>query len=281
MATKQKQRDKGPSVVNPTKYPEEDLHRQAEDELETEPVASMTYSYPKELQTFVESVAKIAGEAVLNVDRDRGIWARTVDPADVCMVILDMPKTCFDQFKVFEEGRTGVDFDNLLKAAKRHKNQTPTLNIGTKGEAEVHLEYVAKDREYSQPTFSPDAVRKPPTVPMLDLGRGFELPVAELYRAIRDATEVSDHAALSLRGDRFGLEAEDETRYTKTWELDEPFGHEESKFSIDYLVDVFHPRTKRFDMVTTYLGTDRPVIFEVESDTGAALRYLLAPRIEA
>ncbi len=277
----QKQKPKA-SAVYPTQETENDLYLAREEELPTDPVASMTYSDPKELQTFVESVAKIGDEAVVNADQEKGVWVRVLDPADACMVVLEMPRTCFDRYEVHNEGRTGVDFNDLLKAAKRHKKQIPTLDIGTKGNAELHLLYEEKNREYSQPCFLPEAIREAPdNIPALDLTGPIELPVKEMYRAIKDAKEVSDHVELVLHGDTVSMKAEDDTRYTKTWNDDGWIGEERSLFSLEYLADMFHPRTKRFDTVSMYLGTDVPVVFEFVSDTGAAVRYLLAPRIES
>ncbi len=234
------------------------------------------------IKTAAKAIVSLVSEARFHF-KDEGLHSRAVDPANVAMVIVDIPRESFDVYKVDEEKTVGVDVNrvyDILKAVK--KKDLVEIKI----EDESHMKVKFGSVEYSVALIDPSAIRKEPKIPELDLPAKIVLDAGEFKKAIQAADKISDHVVFRSDETGFYIEAEGDidkiTFHMGEMELIE-FNKESARsmFSVEYLKE-FVKIASSGDILTIYLGNNYPVrlIFDV-ADGRLKVEYILAPRIEA
>ena len=230
------------------------------------------------LKTAAKGLVAITNEARVFVD-DKGLHSRAVDPANVAMVIVDIPREAFDVYKA-EEDVLGVDILRLHDFSKSLKNVEP-VNVRS---VDGRLVLSTGRMRYSFALIDPSAIRKEPKLPNLDLPAKIVLDAGEFKRAISEADRLDDEAILATDGEHFRVCASDGVvdfvfELSKD-ELVEFNGAEAfSKFSTEYLRE-FVKIASKGDKLTIRLGSDLPARFVFETESGVTVEYVLAPRLE-
>jgi len=212
--------------------------------------------------------------------QEQGLHSRAVDPANVAMVIVDVPRENLEAYSIDEE--------------KIKKNELVELKV----EDETTLKVKFGSVVYSVSLIDPSAIRKEPKIPNLELPAKIVLDAGEFKKAITAADKISDHVVFRTDETGFYIEAEgtDETGFYIEAEGDVDkiafhmseaelieFNKAEARsmFSVEYLKE-FVKIAGSGDLLTIYLGTNYPVrlVFEVAGGK-ARVEYILAPRMEA
>ncbi len=213
---------------------------------------------------------------------ENGLHIRAVDPANVAMVVLEIPKDSFESYIYPEEEKViGIDISRINEFLKKiSKKSLVELKID---DSKMTIE--SGNIEYTIPLIDPSAIRKEPKIPELDLPVKVVLDAGDFKNYIELADKISDDVVLRSDEIAFYIEAEgdiEKLRVTLTpSELIEFNGAEaKSKFNIDYLKE-FCKIAKNGDTLTILLGNDFPARLQfVICDGSAMIEYFLAPRVE-
>jgi len=199
--------------------------------------------------------------------QEQGLHSRAVDPANVAMVIVDVPRENLEAYSIDEEKTVGVDVNRIYDIARSiKKNELVELKV----EDETTLKVKFGSVVYSVSLIDPSAIRKEP----------------KIKKAITAADKISDHVVFRTDETGFYIEAEGDVDkiafHMSEAELIE-FNKAEARsmFSVEYLKE-FVKIAGSGDLLTIYLGTNYPVrlVFEVAGGK-ARVEYILAPRMEA
>lgn len=237
------------------------------------------------LSQLVETYTAFVHEGRLHFDED-GIHAKMVDPANVAMAFTDCS---VDAFEAYSAGRVtiGVDFNRFeeaLSVADADDLVHLTVDMETR---KCHLEIGNVDQTLR--LIDPDAIRKEPDLPDLDLPNSVTVDVAELDTARTVADMVSEH--LAIDGDP---EAE-EVRFVAEGDIEDStvtLGRDEvidakvveetrSLYSLDYVTDFCKPIPTGAE-VTIRFGDEFPMVWEWEASDGhQQTTAMIAPRIQS
>jgi len=234
------------------------------------------------LRTFARAIVALVSEARVHF-MDKGLHSRAVDPANVAMVIVDVPKDSFEAYSVDEEKTIGVDVDRIFDISKSIKTKD-LVELILENESVLKIKFGSV--EYSVSLIDPSAIRKEPKIPELDLPAKIVMDAGEFKQAVSAADRISDHVTFRSDGEGFYIEAKGDVdqivfRMGEA-ELIEFNGAEaKSMFSVDYLKE-FCKVAGSGDLLTIHLGTNYPVrlIFDLAGGK-VRVEYILAPRIEA
>jgi len=234
------------------------------------------------LKTVSKAMVSLVSEARFHF-KDEGLHSRAVDPANVAMVIVDVPTSSFEAYHVDGEFVAGVDVNRIFDISKSIRSDE-RVELTVVDETSLMIKFGSV--RYSVSLIDPSAIRKEPRVPQIDLPAKIVMDAGEFRKAIMAADKISDHVVFRTNSEGFFIEAEGDvdriTFHLTEAELAEFNGMEaRSMFSLEYLKE-FVKIASPGDVLTIRLGNDYPgrMIFEVAAGK-VKVEYILAPRIEA
>ncbi|MCD6492194.1 MAG: DNA polymerase sliding clamp [Archaeoglobaceae archaeon] len=234
------------------------------------------------LKAITKAMVALVSEARFHF-LENGLHSRAVDPANVAMVIVDVPTDSFEVYKVDEDTTIGVDVNRIYDISKSIKSGE-LVELKVEDESDLKIKFGSV--EYSVALIDPSAIRKEPKVPQLELPAKIVLNAGEFKKAISAADKISDHVVFRTTEDGFYIEAEGDvdkiTFFMSDAELIE-FNKQEARsmFSVEYLKE-FIKVAGSGDLLTIYLGINYPVRLQFDVANGKVkVEYILAPRIEA
>ncbi len=234
------------------------------------------------LKAITKAMVALVSEARFHF-LENGLHSRAVDPANVEMVIVDVPTDSFEVYKVDEDTTIGVDVNRIYDISKSIKSGE-LVELKVEDESDLKIKFGSV--EYSVALIDPSAIRKEPKVPQLELPAKIVLNAGEFKKAISAADKISDHVVFRTTEDGFYIESEGDvdkiTFFMSDAELIE-FNKQEARsmFSVEYLKE-FIKVAGSGDLLTIYLGINYPVRLQFDVANGKVkVEYILAPRIEA
>lgn len=234
------------------------------------------------LKTVTRAVVALVSEARMHF-LEKGLHSRSVDPANVAMVIVDVPRDSFEVYRIDEEKTIGVDMDRVFDISKSISSKD-LVELSVEDESTLKIKFGSV--EYKVTLIDPSAIRKEPNIPELELPAKIVIDAGEFKKAIAAADKISDHVVFISDRDGFKIEAKGDVdsimfQMTETELIEFNGGEARSMFSIDYLKE-FCKVAGSGDLLTIHLGTNYPVRLVFELAGGKTrVEYILAPRIEA
>ena len=234
------------------------------------------------LKTIAKAMVALVSEARFHF-KDEGFHSRAVDPANVAMVIVEVPADSFEAYTVDaeEEEVIGVDVNRINDISKTIKSKE-LVEIKVK-DSEMVVKFGSV--QYSVQLIDPSAIRKEPKVPSLELPAKIVMDAGEFRKVINAADKISDHVVFRSDDTGFYIEAEGdvdriEFHLSEAELIEFNKAVARSMFSVEYLKE-FVKVAGSGDLLTIHLGTNYPVrlVFDV-CDGKAKVEYILAPRIE-
>jgi len=147
------------------------------------------------LQQYVDTLSSLVDECKIHFG-DAGLSARAVDPANVAMVDAELSKHAFESYDSPGEVRIGVALDKLDEKLGS-ANSDDLVEFGLDMETR-HLRLRYRTVEHKMALIDPDAIRKEPDMPDLELPNYAELFSDDLQEARKNVALVTDH--LWIRG---------------------------------------------------------------------------------
>lgn len=234
------------------------------------------------LKAATRAIVALVSEARIHF-QEKGMHSRAVDPANVAMVIVDIPKDSFEVYKIDEEKTIGVDMDRIFDISKSISSKD-LVELIVEDESALKVKFGSV--EYKVSLIDPSAIRKEPRIPELELPAKIVIDAGEFKKAIAAAEKISDQVVFKSGKDGFRIEAKGDVdsivfQMTEAELIEFNGGEARSIFSIDYLKE-FCKIAGAGDLLTIHLGTNYPVrlVFELVSGK-ARVEYILAPRIES
>jgi len=226
-----------------------------------------------------EAIVGVVDEAVLTITKN-GLEVNAVDPANVAMVSLKLPHSCFEHFEFEspEELKIGIDFANLSRVLKSWKWETTV-------ELELHekkLSIKSGIFDYSISGLEQSSLRREPRDPEITFAVDVGIKTELFIEAIRTLKLVcDDFVSVCVKDEELYILTEGERGTLKAvlGQLIIPsnIGDVCSSHPIEYLSAIcsgMHTETIKLS-----LRTDYPIRFDFDILGKGKVSYLLAPRI--
>jgi len=207
-----------------------------------------------------------------------GLSVVAIDPGNISMVSLRIPKTAFKEFESGEE-ILGVNLDQLKKILKRC-GKTGSLILEKK---ENNLEIKIQDK--INRTFNLNLIeveREDKEFPdHLEFSSKVTIDSGDLVEAVEDSLVVSDACSFIIDDKKFIIEAKETNSSRTEFSADEVEIEAEnchSRYSLEYL-QKFTKAGKQFPKAILKFAEDHPLRMDFVSEH-LSLSFLLAPRVE-
>jgi len=225
----------------------------------------------------IDLISELVLEVRIKIN-EFGLSIVAIDPANVAMVNLKVPKSAFSQFEGGEE-ILGVNLENLKKILRRcgktgalvlERNEN---NLEIKIEDKIRriftlnlIEIEGEDKEFPS---------------HLEFSSKVEIDSQDLIDSLEDCAIVSDACSIKVEDDKFIIEAKELNSARSEFSSDEVLIEAEnsvSRYSLEYL-QKFTKAGKQFKKTFLNFANDHPLRMDFKSDH-LSISFLLAPRIE-
>ncbi len=244
----------------------------------------IVYSEAKVFQSLIEAMGKIVDEVALVADEDK-VTMKAIDPAQVVLMQITIPKTSFLDYEVEGEEKLGFEIANLVKFLKRAKKGYQ-LELGDEEEG-AKLRIVLKGnliKKYVIPNLEVAEVELP-DISQLEYSVEALLLASVIKEAIRDIEAVSDAVVIEAPDENTLLlkgvgPTETVTRVTAassavmSLTVKEPA---KAAYDLTYLKHIVS-LTKVSDNVTLRFANDAPLYMRFDILAGGYAEYVLAPQ---
>jgi proliferating cell nuclear antigen len=235
------------------------------------------------LKDVLEAIRAVTDEAKFRLN-DMGLGIGAVDPANVCLVALNLDPRAFEAYD-FEKTEIGVDIARLEKMINSASREDKIELEVTDEAKKLHI--TAGCYSYTMSLLEVGSVRKEPKLPKVELPVQVVLNGALLRDIVKEAGKVSDHITIGTSGKEFVATATGDLDTFKAT-IPEPnlisiraAPNTVSMYSLDYMSDLMKVLGKS-ERVTLNLAADMPVqmVTNIAGGNGS-VTYFLAPRIES
>ena len=267
---------------------------------------------------FITIMGALVDEFRMTISKDRWIM-RAVDPANVAIVVIDLPKDNFESWEwnpsdnwtssidghptgVFQEQiAVGIEVDKIKEFLGELNLHDNLLDEEMYDPVEFTFSLTEKgyQLELKQGMFSrtilliPESdIRRAPKVPALSgLDYRLRLNTLEFQRIVKKAAKVNDYIRLGFRREEGSVtfiastaDSDDQpweaTKHTHNWQALKD-GARDSSSSL-FSLDYLCDIAEKIpsDMVWLYLGEDWPCILSFVLGQNGTVEYKIAPRIE-
>ncbi len=233
----------------------------------------------KSFMTILEALGNIVDEALLNFS-EGGISVKALDPAQVALIDIQIPRDSFVTYEIKGELSVGVNLANLLKTLPRPKKGDKLIFSATEEFYEFLLEGIATKR-YKYRSIEVSASQ----VPSIDLD--FKVTAKCISKAFRDAVkdlkgagtlvfDAQDDQYLYLKAPELNAEARLSRIAGSILEMEvkEP---SRNSYDEDYINKVLNLTTVS-DVIEIRFGSDIPLNLDFTIVEGGKVKYLLAPK---
>lgn len=234
--------------------------------------------HPKLFSEIISIVSELVLEVRLKVNKE-GLSLIAIDPANVAMVMFNLPSQAFSEFEVDSEEVLGVSLESLKAVLRRIK--TGSVLVIAKQENELVLQIKDKvKREFNLALIEIEGEEK--KIPSLEFVSKIEMSSTDFSEAIEDSSVVADSCSFISEPDKFIIKAKGALNSFKS-----EFSSDESsitaqtassKYSLEYLQKMTKA-TKITDKVIINFSSDYPLKLDFVTPF-IQLFFILAPRVE-
>jgi len=225
----------------------------------------------------IELISDLVMEVRIKIN-EFGLSLVAIDPGNISMVSLKIPKSAFKEFESGDEV-LGVNIENLKKILKR-TSKTSALALEKK---ENFLEIKIEDK--IKRIFNLNLIeveREDKEFPdNLEFSSKITIDSQDLIDSIDDCLVVSDACSFIVDGKKFIIEAKETNSARSEFSSDEVEIEAEdcfSRYSLEYL-QKFTKAGKQFPKTVLKFARDHPLRIDFVSEH-LNLSFLLAPRVE-
>jgi len=231
---------------------------------------------PKAFSEIISIISELVTEVKLRFD-DSGMSIIAVDPANVALVSMKIPRASFSEYQSGTE-TLGVNLDNF-KAVLRRAKTGGSLIMENK-ENMLDLEIIDRvKRNFSLALIEIEGEDK--QMPSLEFLSQIQINPADFVDAIEDCLVVSDSCLFIAEPEKFIVEASGLNSARAEFSSDEVkiiSGNSKARYSLEYL-QKFMKASKLAEKVIINFSSDHPIKLEFKLDN-FELGFVLAPRVE-
>ena len=231
---------------------------------------------PALLSKVVEIISELVTEVRLKVN-EFGMSVIAMDPANVAMVGLKLPRSAFSQFEAGDEV-LGINLDDLKRILKRcgvksslileKKDNLLNIQIQDRIQRNFSLSLIEIDSEDKE-------------MPSLEFSSRVELDSIDLIASVEDCGVVADACSFIIGDGKFIIEAKGLNSARSEFSGDEAKIQAEnckSRYSLEYL-SKFIKGSKLCEKTVLNFANDHPLKMDLRTE-GMELSFILAPRVE-
>lgn len=247
----------------------------------------MKWKIQTEQKTFaalVDNVLAIVDETKMVIDAD-GLHISAVDPAHVCMLLLDVPKSAFKTWQFDgEEVEIGLMLNKISTYLKIYgKDEILTIavddNLST-------LEIDGEHINHKTPLLDVDGMTDAKK-PQLSLEDSFKIKARYLHTAIKGGKIIGEHLNVLINkyGVQFTSEEDEDVINVKIREENlEEMDHKSGKkqiglYALDY-ISALGSMVGADTVLDISIKSDYPMIVKFPIAESGTVEFLCAPRIE-
>ena len=243
----------------------------------------------------LSALTSVVDQGVLRFNEE-GVTSKSVNPADVAMVSLDIKRDVFIDYNLKgEELAVGMDFGKLLNVLKLCSGDTKSAVTNWVARIKINTEKMQINSgylSYDLPLLSLDALRKEPKLPELEFLATVTIDSEDFKRGINTADNITDYVEIGVNSEEFfmGVEGSEKDKFKLVIPKEDlslvnadhlsvlpPLPSAKSKFSTDYLARMASGVVGK--LVTLKLNNDCPLQMPFKVRDGCEVTYLLAPRM--
>lgn len=162
----------------------------------------------KILRDILLALTAVVDEGVLRFT-EKEITLKSVEPANVAMVSLDIKQEIFSEYKLKgKELAVGVDFNKLLNILKVCNDEV----VMEMNAEKMHLK--SGDLSYDLSLFALDALTKEPKIPDLEYHTNITIGLKDFKRAIKTADTITDYIEFNVSETEISMSANEEDKFT-------------------------------------------------------------------
>jgi proliferating cell nuclear antigen len=224
----------------------------------------------------IELISDLVTEVRIKVN-EFGMNLVAIDPANVAMVGLKIPKTSFTQFETGEEV-LGVNLEDFKKILKRAGIKSTLILEKQENLLKIKIEDRIK-REFSLNLIEVEGEEK--EIPSLEFSSKVEIGSSDLINSIEDCAIVADACSFVIQDGKFIIEAKSMNAARSEFSGDEATIEAEnckSRYSIEYL-QKFIKGSKLSEKTKFQFANDHPLRMDINAEN-INLTFILAPRVE-
>jgi proliferating cell nuclear antigen len=227
------------------------------------------------LSKAVELISELVTEVKIKLN-EYGLSITAIDPANVAMVGLRIPKKAFSEFDSAGSETLGVNLDSLKKILKRSSG--PLVLEKKENLLYIQMEDRIK-RNFILSLIEIESEDK--EMPNLEFSSRVELQSEDLIDSITDCEVVADACSFIIKDEKFIIEAKGLNSTRTEFSGDEAKITAESckaRYSLEYL-QKFIKASKLCEKTILNFADDHPLRMDVKTDN-MELSFILAPRVE-
>ncbi len=226
------------------------------------------------LSKSIELISELVTEVKIKIN-EFGLSITAIDPANVAMVSLKIPRKAFSEFESGNES-LGVNLDSLKRILKRSGGQL-TLE---KKENLLHIQMDDRIRRNFVLSLI-DIESEDKEMPSLEYSARIELKSQDLIDSVEDCIVVADACSFIVKEDKYIIEAKGLNSARTEFSSDEANINAESckaRYSLEYL-QKFIKASKLSEKTVLNFANDHPLKMDVRTEN-IEISYILAPRVE-
>ena len=218
---------------------------------------------------------------------DKGWHIKAIDPANVAMVIVDVPPEAFIKYELKLEEEEEKERKGMEIGISIDKTAEILRSVGRNEEVFLAVKDTMFMKfgnfTFSMNLYNPSSITEAKKVPEIEFTSEVIMNGEDFRRAIEAAKKVSEYVTLSVKNAAFTVRAEVEgmsmeMKLSEEELTDFEEGDARSTFSLTYLTSI--ARVFANTEVIIKLGNDVPVEVSGKiADGSVAVTYLLAPTI--
>ncbi|MBU3907071.1 MAG: proliferating cell nuclear antigen (pcna) [Nanoarchaeota archaeon] len=231
---------------------------------------------PQTLTKVIEIISELVTEVRIKVN-EYGLSINAIDPANVSMVALRIPKSAFSQFEAGSE-TIGINLDSLKQILKRCSSASTLILERKDNLLEIQIQDRIK-RNFTLSLIEIESEEK--EFPNLEYSSKVELTSLDLIASIEDCAVVADACSFQIQEGNFIIEAKGLNSAKSKFSGDEAKIDGEnckSKYSVEYL-QKFMKGAKLCEKTILQFADDHPMKIDFKAEN-FSLDFLLAPRVE-
>jgi proliferating cell nuclear antigen len=228
-----------------------------------------------ELSKAVDLISELVTEVKIRFN-EHGLSITAIDPANVAMVNLRIPKKAFSEFDSGNEA-LGVNLDNLKRILKRSSG-VPIMIEKKENLLYIQVEDRIK-RNFILSLIEIESEDK--EMPNLEFSSRVELQSDDLIDSVDDCAVVADACSFIIKDEKFIIEAKGLNSTRTEFSGDEASITAEpckARYSLEYL-QKFIKASKLTEKTTLNFADDHPLRMDVKTEN-MEISFILAPRVE-
>jgi len=229
---------------------------------------------PAILSKSIELISELVTEVKIKLN-EYGLSITAIDPANVAMVSLRIPKKTFSEFDSGNEV-LGVNLDSLKRILKRSSG--PLLLEKKENLLHIQMEDRIK-RNFTLGLIEIESEDK--EMPNLEFSSRVEIQSEDFIDSVEDCSVVADACSFVIKEEKFVMEARGLNSTRTEFSGDEANIHAEpckSRYSLEYL-QKFIKASKLSEKTILNFAEDHPLKMDIKTEN-MEISFILAPRVE-